>query len=1031
MQDRIIFQFDDKLDYQQKAVDSVVDLFHGLPKKTSGLYANLDRAKKLDAGDPVRNIEIVEGTRLLDNLRSVQLRNGLFADDEIKNNNFTIEMETGTGKTYVYLRTILELNNQYKFTKFMIVVPSIAIRKGVEKSIQMLSGHFKALYNIDIATHSFVYDSKNLKKVSWSFVENEELSICVMNIQAFNKDTNKIRTEDEAGQNLWEDIKVIRPIVIIDEPQKIEGTKKKKSASLKALDDLNPLFTLRYSATHKQLYNQVYKLDSYDAFQNDLVKKIEVKTVHGAVSKDFPYIRYVDFSDKDLSAKIEIFSQAQGGKIQFKTFKVQGNAPLYDLSGSLPQYRNYRVQEDPHKQKPLKIAMPDGITEFKIGQSNFEITQTEAVRIQIRLAIRSNIDKQMKMLERGKQIKVLTLFFVDSVSKVRDNTTPDGRGEYLRIFDEEYTKIIKESKYQKFFEEHKDLFPQVDDSLAVREGYFAMDKNQKAVDIEDWDSSVDDINVKVKAKSQEEIDRGIELILERKDELISFNEPLAFIFSHSALREGWDNPNVFTICALKSGGSEIAKKQEIGRGLRLPVDVNGMQNRKETDLNELTVIANDNYEHFAAALQKDFNESMNFNKDEVTEDILQSVLLKAGIHKDKITNELVGILKDELFYASVIDTKNLLTGKPEQNAKKLDVIEFRNDTLQEHSVKIKEEFMKQMIEKGTRKIPVKNGDNGDVENVQYSYVNEDDFAQILNTLAQKLSKRTIYTAEIDKDAFIQSCTNDINKLLQGRPVRNLYYIETGKETFDNVQKMEMTEAKIKEIENLVQDEIQQKSDFELCNYIMYHTNLPRFAIFRILWGLEKKELLSNQDILDYAVDRIKDLLIDAKANSSQLNYDVIDGYQFDETTIFELDTIDEQMLSDTKKKRVYTTDESKRRAVNKYYHVDSDGEYDFAQWLEDNNNVLLFTKIKKGGFVIDTPYGNYSPDWAIVYQKEAGNLRLYFIVESKFEKKGRNLMEEEKLKIKCARLHFQAVSRDIQFDWVNSIDDFKTKFNAR
>ncbi|MGW8114287.1 restriction endonuclease [Caproicibacterium sp. NSD3] len=1029
MQDRITFQFDDKLDYQKKAVDSVVDLFRGLPKKASGFYSNLSRAKKLDEGNPVRNIEIVGGTRLLENLRSVQLRNGLFEDDEIKGNNFTIEMETGTGKTYVYLRTILELNQQYGFTKFMIVVPSIAIRKGVEKSIEMLSEHFKKLDYKDILKHSFVYDSKNLKNVSWNFVENKELSICIMNIQAFNKDTNKIRTEDEAGQNLWEDIKVIRPIIIIDEPQKIEGTKKKKSASLKALDELNPLFTLRYSATHKRLYNQVYKLDSYDAFQKDLVKKIEVKTVHGTVSKDFPYIRYVDFSDKALSAKIEIFSQTQGGKIQFKLFKVRGNASLYDLSGNLSQYWNYRVQEDPHKQKTLKIATPDGIVEFKIGQSNFEITQTEAVRIQIRLAIRSNIDKQIKVLEKGKKIKVLTLFFVDSVNKVRDNSATDGRGEYLRIFDEEYTKIIKESKYQNFFEEHKNLFPQYKDALSVREGYFAMDKNQKAVDIEDWDSSVNDTDVKVKAKSQEEIDRGIELILERKDELISFNEPLAFIFSHSALREGWDNPNIFTICALKNSGSEIAKKQEIGRGLRLPVDINGVQNRKETDLNELTIIANDSYEHFAAALQKDFNESMRFNKDEVTEDILKKVLYKAGINPDKITDELTSILKDELFYASIINTKNLLIGKPEQNAEKLDKIKFTNDTLHEHSIKIKQEFIKQMIEKGTQKIPIKNGDNGDVENYQYSYVNEGDFAEILRTLEQRLSKRTIYTTEIDKDTFIQSCIDDINAILKGRPVRNLYYVETGKEEFNSVQKMAMTKAKIKGIENIAQNEIHSKSDFELCNYIMYHTNLPRFAIFKILWGLEKKDLLSNQDILEFVVERIKDLLIDAKANSSQLSYDVINGYYFDSQTILEMDTIDEQMLNDAKK-HVYTTNESKRKAINKYYHVDSDGEYDFAQWLEDNDNVLLFTKIKKGGFVIDTPYGNYSPDWAMVYRKGKSNLRLCFIVESKFEKKGRNLMEEEKLKIKCAKLHFKAVSQDIQFDWINSIDDFKTKFNV-
>lgn len=1028
MQDRITFQFDDKLDYQLEAVKSVVELFHGLPKKPVGIYSNMERIKKIGEGDPSANIGIVEGTRLLENLRSVQLANGLFADDEIKNNNFTIEMETGTGKTYVYLRTILELHQEYGFTKFMIVVPSIAIRKGVEKSIEMLSRHFQGLYGINILKHSFIYDSKNLKKVSSGFVETSDLSICVMNIQAFNKDTNKIRAENEYGQVLWQDIKNIRPIVIIDEPQKIEGSKKKKSASLKAIEDILPLFVLRYSATHKQLYNQVYKLDSFAAFQKDLVKKIEVKTVHGAVDKGFPYFRYIDFFDSDLSAKIEIFSQVQGGSIRFQTFKVHGSAPLYDLSGNLPQYQNYRIHEDPHKLKPLKLETPEGIVEFKIGQSNFEITQNKAARIQIGLAIRNNFDKQIKMLERGKQIKVLTLFFIDSVSKVRDSSAEDKRGEYLRIFDEEYSKIIREDKYKRFFEKHRNLFPQYDDVFAVREGYFAMDKNRQAVDIEDWDSSVDDTDVKVKAKSQENIDRGIELILERKDELISFNEPLAFIFSHSALREGWDNPNVFTICALKSGGGEIAKKQEIGRGLRLPVDINGVQNRTETDLNELTVIANDNYEHFAAALQKDFNQSMGFIKDEVTSDILQTALLKAGVPKEKITTQLADILKDELFYGSVINTKNFLTGTAEKNAEKLNTIEFSNETLKEHSVKIKEAFIKLMTDKGSHKIPVKNGDNPPVENYQYSYVSEDDFAEMLSTMTGWLSKRSIYTAEIDKDAFITDCVQEINTALQGRPVRNIYTVETGTGKFDKIGKMVMAEAKTKEIESIAKD-IPQKSDFELCNYIMYHTMLPRFAIFKILWGVEKKELFSNQDVLDFAVGIIKVRLCDAKANSSQLRYDVIDGYTFDSSTIFEMDSIDEQMFEEAKKK-VYMTTESKRKAVNKYYRMDSEGEYDFAKWLENNDNVLLLTKIKKGGFVIDTPYGNYSPDWAVVHRKENGNVRLYFIVESKFEKMEINLTAVEKTKIKCGKLHFKAVTKDLQFDWINSISDFKAKFNV-
>lgn len=598
MANKITFQFDDSLDYQLQAVQSTVELFRGISRKADGIYRP-NRTRKIGEGDPVRNTDIVVGSRLLENLRKVQLSNDLFADNTLADgNNFTIEMETGTGKTYVYLRTILELNKEYGFNKFMIVVPSIAIRKGVEKSMEQLADHFKRLYNIDIRKHSFIYDSDNPKQISSKLVESNDLSICVLNIQAFNKTTNKIRQEDEYGQNLWEDIKYIKPIVIIDEPQKIEGTAKKKSKSLEAIEELCPLFVLRYSATHKQLYNQIYKLDSYAAYQKDLVKKIAVKTVHSVIPKDYPYVRYISFTS-DLKAKIEMFSQEQGGTIRFKTFRVSGGASLEELSGGLPQYKNYRVAEQPHKLKPLQIATPDGFFALDMEHSNHEIEKNEAVRIQIRLAIQNHFAKQIDLLRKGRKIKALTLFFIDAVDKVRDSSAPDGRGEYLRIFDEEYLKYVNANRG--ILVKYIEYFPQFEEVLKVREGYFARDKKNNEVDVEGWDSSLDDNAMKIKAKSQEDIDRGIELILERKDELISFDEPLAFIFSHSALREGWDNPNVFTLCTLKAGGSEIAKKQEIGRGLRLPVDITG--NRcLDRRLNELTVIANDYYDHFATAL---------------------------------------------------------------------------------------------------------------------------------------------------------------------------------------------------------------------------------------------------------------------------------------------------------------------------------------------------------------------------------------------------------------------------------------------
>ena len=1026
MAKRITFQFEDDLDYQMQAIHSTVELFRGLSRHVDGIYRP-NRIRKVGEGDPVRNNDIVVGNRLLENLRKVQLSNDLFADNVLADgNNFTIEMETGTGKTYVYLRTILELYQEYGFRKFMIVVPSIAIRKGVEKSMEQLADHFKRLYNIDIGKHSFIYDSNNPKQISSKLVESNDLSICVLNIQAFNKTTNKIRQEDEYGQNLWEDIKYIKPIVIIDEPQKIEGTAKKKSKSLVAIEELKPLFTLRYSATHKQLYNQIYKLDSFAAYQKDLVKKIVVKTVYGVIPKDYPYIRYLAFTS-DLKAKIEIFSQDQGGTIRFKNFNVGGGASLEELSGGLSQYKDYRIAEEPHKLKPLSVATKEGFFGLELGHSNHEIEKNEAVRIQIRLAIQNHFTKQLNIIRSGRKIKALTLFFIDAVDKVRDDSAPDGRGEYLRIFDEEYKKYVTTHTHE--LEMNKEYFPDYMNVQAVREGYFARDKKNNAVDVEGWDSSVDDSDVKLKAKSQEDIDRGIGLILEKKDELISFEEPLAFIFSHSALREGWDNPNVFTLCTLKAGGSDIAKKQEIGRGLRLPVDNTG--NRCiDRRINELTVIANDYYDHFASALQKDFNDNMHFVKDEVTADILIETLKSAGIPEEKISPKLVDTLKEELVSVGVMNTDNVLKGSSQQITKTLDNMVFVDDTLNEHAQLIKQQFKELMIQKGTRKIEITNGDNAPYDNGVRAYVTQGEFEKIYLGLRKNLMQRSIYKFKIDKDAFIDDCISRINHSLLYKKAKNEYKVETGRAKFNTSQMFVMEELPYGDKELEVEISSDQKSDFEIANFIMYHTMLPRLSIFKILQGVTKRELLNNQDILDEVTQLIKGILNDTKA-SNITSYEVINGYELDERNIFELDTITEADFE--QEWRVFKAKSDRSSAMNEYYKLDSEGESKFAHKLENNENVLLFTKLKKGGFVIDTPYGNYSPDWAVVCRKEAlkdPSIGRYFIVETKAGKTWADLTDVEKNKIHCGELHFKAVSDDTKFDWVNGYEDFVNKFGV-
>lgn len=1026
MANRITFQFEDDLDYQMQAIHSTVELFRGLSRHVDGIYRP-NRIRKIGEGDPIRNNDIVVGSRLLQNLRDVQLSNDLFADNTLADgNNFTIEMETGTGKTYVYLRTILELYQEYGFCKFMIVVPSIAIRKGVEKSMEQLADHFKRLYNIDIGRHSFIYDSNNPKQISSKLVESNDLSICVLNIQAFNKDTNKIRKEDEYGQNLWEDIKYIKPIVIIDEPQKIEGTAKKKSKSLVAIEELQPLFTLRYSATHKQLYNQIYKLDSYAAYQKDLVKKIVVKTVYGVIPKDYPYVRYLAFTS-DLKAKIEIFSQEQGGTIRFKTFNVGGGVSLEELSGGLSQYKDYRISEEPHKLKPLSLATNNGFCLLDLGHSNHEIEKNEAVCIQIRLAIQNHFTKQLNIIRQGKKIKALTLFFIDAIDKVRDESTPDGRGEYLRIFDEEYKKYV--STHAHVLEQNKEYFPDYMNVQAVREGYFARDKKNNVVDVDGWESSVDDSDVKLKAKSQEDIDRGISLILEKKDELISFDEPLAFIFSHSALREGWDNPNVFTLCTLKAGGSDIAKKQEIGRGLRLPVDITGSR-CIDKRINELTVIANDYYDHFASALQKDFNDNMHFDKNEVTAEILISTLKSAGIPESKVSPELVDTLKEELVSVGVMSSDNVLKGTAQQVTKILDNMVFVDETLNEHAEIIKKQFKELMVQKGSKKIEIVNGDNKPYDNKVRAYVTEGEFEKIYKGLRTNLMKRSIYKFSIDKDQFISDCIFDINQSLLLKKARNEYKVETGRAKFNASQMFVMEESTYGDKELEVEISSEPKSDFEIANFIMYHTMLPRLAIFKIIKGVEKRELLNNQDILDDVTQLIKGKLNNAKA-ANITSYEVINGYELDEGNIFELDTITEADFE--QEWRVFHAKSDRSSAMNEYYKLDSEGESEFAHRLENNENVLLFTKLKKGGFVIDTPYGNYSPDWAVVCRKGAlkdPSIGIYFIVETKAGKTWEDLAEVERNKIHCGELHFKAASDDTKFDWVNSYEDFVNKFGV-
>ncbi len=1022
MINKIEFQFDDKLEYQLHAVESTVNLFKGLPQKSDSLY-KICRKGELDYAElsPIRNPSISENTKLLANLNAVQYTNDLFADTDIGSKNFTIEMETGTGKTYVYLRTILALHKEYDFKKFIIVVPSIAILKGVKKSIEQLKKHFEGLFNIDVEKYSSI-DAKSTSEVLSKFVESTDLSILIMNTQLFNKENNILRKENENGQIVWDEMKRIRPIVIMDEPQKMEGSEKKASKTLEALDYLEPLFFLRYSATHKQLFHQIYKLDSFDAYSKKLVKRIQVKTVNGIPDKNFPFIRYVQFT-KDLKAQIEIFSQEQGGLIKNKIFNVENNASLSELSGNLSQYENMRVIEQPHKEKNLKISFGNTTIELEQGESHNGFTEKQCIEIQIHLAIKNHFEKQFAILDSGKKIKAITLFFIDAVKNVRDPEQEDGRGEYLRIFDKKYSEYISSNKDK--IEKYADYFKGYDNVLQVREGYFAVDKNKSVQEVE-----YDKKGENVKTKSQEDIDRGVQLILDKKDELISFEEPLSFIFSHSALREGWDNPNVFTLCTLKRGSNEIAKKQEIGRGLRLPVDIKGKR-CLDSSINELTVIANDSYEHFSETLQKDYNEESNFKVHEITPDILRITLVNAGVPEAKITPELVTVLKKEFVENDICDNKNILKNEENLGERLYDIF-FEDETLQEHKQKIVEEFKKAMKKRGSKRIEIKNGDIEHPTNEMRSFFKEESFYKFFIQLSNYLKKRTFYKSKIDKDDFIQKCVDAINLELTNFSTKQSFSVTESKGKFIEVGSFEL--EKTGEPKSIpVGIKAAKKSDFEIINYIMYHTMLPRLAIIKIMQKIEKRVALNFQDILEKVSQIIKKQL-DSSKGSAVTEYETIDKFELDKELIFALDEILESDLTQEKKEKFLFEAKAKSNALNKYYKFDSEGEKKFALQLEKNDNILLFTKLKKGGFVIDTPHGNYTPDWAIICKEDGvkdPNIGIYFIVETKADKKWDDLSDVEKHKIRCAKLHFKAIDNLITYDWVNSYKDFTNKFNVK
>ncbi|NLZ53399.1 MAG: DEAD/DEAH box helicase family protein, partial [Thermoanaerobacteraceae bacterium] len=647
--------------FQIDAVKSVVDCFRGQQNHVSHFQLDTGRVKGEIAGQQRLDIEtgfknnpitLIEED-VLKNIRKVQLRNGLKPSDSLAGKyNLTIEMETGTGKTYTYIRTMYELYRTYGWSKFIIVVPSIAIREGVYKSFQITEDHFMDLYGTKI--RYFIYNSKQLYKID-QFASNSGINAMIINSQAFNargKDARRIYEElDDFGTRRPIDVLAqTNPILIIDEPQSVEGKKTKEALKL-----FNPLFTLRYSATHKEEYNKIYRLDALDAYNMKLVKKIKVK---GISVKGFTGTKvYIYFEGIDVSAKRKPFARIefevkQKTGIKRVTRNVDEGYDLYTHSNSMEQYKGYRVSEiNGYKNT---ISFTNGVT-LSAGDVQGDVSESTLRRIQIRETIKSHFEREKELYNKG--IKVLTLFFIDEVAKYRqyDKNGNQVNGEYGKIFEEEYINVLNE--YITVFDDPYVKYLKSIDVRDTHKGYFSIDRQGRMVD--------------PKAKGEEKIsddESAYDLIMKDKERLLSFDESTRFIFSHSALREGWDNPNVFQICTLKHSDSVIRKRQEVGRGLRLCVDQKGNRIDGETpgvnvhDINVLTVIASESYESFAKGLQSEIAESLTDRPQKANVEFFLNNVVKNARGEELIIDEsLANIIHRTFIRNFYVDDNDNLT----------------------------------------------------------------------------------------------------------------------------------------------------------------------------------------------------------------------------------------------------------------------------------------------------------------------------------------------------------------------------------
>lgn len=958
-------KFDPNLEFQKEAIRSIVDVFDGQPLNNSqfeiSFTTQMDHVQHTELG--IGNKLILDHEQFFTNVKKIQEANQIPLINAFQDRHFSIEMETGTGKTYVYLRTLFELNQKYGFKKFIIVVPSVAIREGVLKNLDITKQHFSNIYN-HVPFDYFVYDSKKISQLR-QFATSDQIQILIINIDAFRKAVfederrgNIIHREHEklSGRKPIEFVQATNPIVIIDEPQSVDNTPK----SQEAIQTLNPLCTLRYSATHTNSYNLMYKLDPVKAYDLRLVKRIEVASVvsEGSYHNVFVKLNSVD-NKNGIKAKITVHEDSPNG-LKEKKITVKQNDDLSAKTQKQGYEDGFIVQEISCEPENEYIIFNSGQT-LRLGESIGGMSD-DILRVQIKNTVQEHFEKELKLKKLG--IKVLSLFFVDRVANYRsyDDEGNPVKGKIALWFEECFNEVSKQDRFKGVIP-----FP----LEKVHDGYFSQDKKGKLKDTNGDTQDDEDVYNK---------------IMKNKEQLLSMDEPLRFIFSHSALREGWDNPNVFQICTLSETKSQLRKRQEIGRGLRLPVNMNGDRVFDES-INRLTVIANESYDEFAKKLQNELEVDFGIKFGRVEEYAFSKITTVENEKETPLGTEKSKALWLELQDKGYIDAKGDIQPKFNPKEKGFELkLSSEFEDLKHEITDIMEShlFKNRIVNKKERK----------TLSVNKRVFTDPEF----QILWDKINKKTTYSVEYTTNDLIAKAVAELKRMEKVEPVK---IIST--KVSINIDKAGVETTLLKAGGA---DLTGQKYLPDILAYIQKETELTRKTIVEIL----KKSGRLN----DFFINPQKFMSRTAQIIKHSLNRMIVDGIKYEKIAGQEYEM---RLFEQGEVVRYLNNLIEVKKSVYDMIEYESDVEKRFAEELELRTDIKLFVKLPSW-FKVKTPVGTYNPDWAIVKHQDT---TLYLVRETKATKDFEKLRNTESDRIHCGKKHFEALEGI----------DFKTVISAQ